>query len=101
MAAKAKELLIETMGIQTFKKGYSLLLEEKKWMDTYTFRDRKKEFVRPSINPRWRLRDKEADFQVWCRSQGEASIFFDGASKGDPGRAGAGVVIYSSDGNRV
>ena len=61
MVAKVKALLIETVGIQNFKKGYSLLPEEKKWMGIYTFRDRKKESTRPSINPRGRLRDKGAD----------------------------------------
>ena len=45
VATKAKALLIEKVGIQTFKEGYSLLLEEKKWMGIYTFRDRKKKYV--------------------------------------------------------
>ena len=40
----------------------------------------------------------EADFQVWWRKQGKVKIFFDGASKGNPGISGAGGVIYSHDG---
>ena len=70
-------------------------------MDICTFRHRKKESTRPSINPRWWLRDTEADFEAWWRSQGKDVIFFDDASKGNPGRAGASRVIYSSNGNRV
>jgi hypothetical protein len=31
----------------------SLLLEEKKWIGTFIFRDRKKSIVRPSITPGW------------------------------------------------
>ena len=29
------------------------------------------------------------------------SMFFDGCSKGNPGRAGAGAVIYDASGNEV
>ena len=41
VAAKVKALLFETVAIQTFKKDNSLHPEEKKWMGTYTFKDRK------------------------------------------------------------
>ena len=101
VVAKAKAFLIETAGVHSFKKGHSFLPDEKKWMVTYTFRDRNKVPVRPSITPKWRRRDSEADFQIWCRTQGKASIFFDGASKGNLGREGAGEVIYSADGKSV
>ena len=46
-------------------------------------------------------RDKEADFQAQWRSQAKATIFFNGASKGNPRRAGVGREIYSMDGTRV
>jgi ribonuclease HI len=46
------------------------------------------------------LRDKYVVYQYGWRRQGIASIFFDGASKRNPGNAGVGGVIYSSDGNR-
>ena len=49
-------------------------------------------------NPDWCLRDNEDIFQSWWRSQNISSIFFDGASKGNLGAAGAGGVIYSKDG---
>jgi ribonuclease HI len=84
----------------SFKNENTLLPEENKWIGTFTFRDRKQTFVCPSITPSWHLRDKEEVFQVWWRRQGIASVFFDGASKGNPGNAGAGGVIYSSDGSR-
>ena len=48
----------------------------------------------------WRLRDTNEKFQDWWRKQGEASIFFYGASKGNPGIVGAGGVIYSLNGSR-
>jgi len=42
----------------------------------------------------------DAVFQAWWRKQGKASIFFYDASKGNPGNAGVGRVIYSSDGSQ-
>eukprot|EP00253_Pinus_taeda_P027254 PITA_27254 len=52
------------------------------------------------FNEEWRLRDKEDYYQNWWRSQKIHTTFFDGASKGNPGTAGAGGVIYSLDGDR-
>ena len=40
----------------------------------------------------------DVEFQVWWRKQGKATVFFDGASKGNPRISGAGGVIYSHDG---
>ena len=101
MAAKTKAFLIETVGVQSFKKGNTLLPKEKKWLGTYTFRDRKKDPRKASINPWWWLRDMDVEFQIWWKAQWKASIFFDGASKGNLGRAGAGGVVYSMDVKRV
>ena len=67
VASKAKALLIEMVGVQSFKKGHLFLLEEKKWLGTYTFRDQNKEPGQPSITPKWRLRDSKSDFQIWWR----------------------------------
>jgi len=55
---------------------------------------------RPNDPPKWRLRNSDDKFQEWWRKQGTTSIFFDGASKGNPGLARAGGVIYSEDGIR-
>ena len=68
VAAKSKAFLIETIGANTFEKWNLFLPEEKKWMGTYTFRDQNKAPVRPSIIPKWRIRDSESDFQSWWRS---------------------------------
>jgi ribonuclease HI len=97
---KEKSLLLETVANYSFKNEKILLPAEKKWIGTFTYRDRKQISARPYLTPGWRLRDKDAVFQDWWRRQGIASVFFDGASKGNPGNAGAGRVIYSSDGSR-
>jgi hypothetical protein len=42
VAAKEKSILIETMANHSFKNKNTLLPKEKKWIVTFTFRDRKK-----------------------------------------------------------
>jgi ribonuclease HI len=49
-------------------------------------------------NPDWRIRESVDSFTNWWRTKNLTTIFFDGASKGNPGNAGAGGVIYSPDG---
>jgi len=100
VAMKEKDLLLDTLNQQTLKIEYTLLPEEKKWLGTYKFRDRRLTMARPFEPPNWRLRSSDAKFQEWWRKQGLDSIFFDGASKGNPGLAAAGGVIYSQDGTK-
>ena len=38
--------------------------------------------------------------EVICRDS-SYSLYFDGCSKGNPGRAGAGSVLYDKDGNEI
>ena len=98
VVAKAKALLIEALGNCSFESEISLTLEERSWMGTLQIRDRKKKLARPIYNPAWKIRMTEAEFRVWWRKQGKVMIFFDGASKGNPGISSVGWVIYSHDG---
>ena len=43
----------------------------------------------------WQIRHSEKEFSDWWKSKNKATIFFDGASKGNPGKVGAGGVIFS------
>jgi hypothetical protein len=97
VAIKAKAPLLEVMTHHPFKDENTLLLEEKDWLGVVIPEEKKKITTRPQSTPSWRLRETDAVFQDWWRKQGKATIFFDGASKGNPGKARAGGVIYSSD----
>ena len=47
----------------------------------------------------WQIRGKNnAEFQDWISKQQVHSFFFDGASKGNPGRAGAGGIVKNAEG---
>jgi ribonuclease HI/exonuclease III len=41
----------------------------------------------------WQIRLKEKDFSAWLNNHSKHTLLFDGAAKGNPGKAGAGGVI--------
>ena len=49
---------------------------------------------------RWKIRMSNDEHQNWRTTIGINTLFFDGASKGNPGIADAGGVIYDSHGNK-
>ena len=51
-------------------------------------------FSRPIIKPFWRVILSTNEFLEWWKTKNKGSIFFDGASKGNPGKAGAGGLIF-------
>ena len=46
---------------------------------------------------RWEVRLAEHEFLKWRASLNEFSLFFDGASKGNPGQAGAGGILLNAE----
>jgi hypothetical protein len=100
VAIKAKALLLEAMTHHQIKDENTLLPEEKNWLGAVILEEKKKIIARPQSTPSWRLRGTYSVFQDWWGKQGKTTIFFDGASKGNLGKVGAGGAIYSSDGQR-
>ena len=49
----------------------------------------------------WQIRLSTNEFKDWATNQQRFSLFFDGAAKANPGRAGAGGVILNLDGIRI
>jgi len=49
----------------------------------------------------WQIRKSETDFKDWLNSHSRHSLFFDGAAKGNPGKAGAGGVVVSPTGEKI
>jgi len=98
VAAKGKSFLLEAAQQQYFKEDPLLLPKEKWWPGPLVLYPRKYLLSPQNVNPDWRIRDDDDNFQSWWRSQNLPTIFFDGASKGNPCATGAGGVIYSPDG---
>ena len=55
----------------------------------------------PNPPKEWKIRKNEEDFQAWISKQTTPSLFFDGATKGNPGIAGAGGLIINTEGNSI
>ena len=47
----------------------------------------------------WELRKEPGEFKDWRKKLKRNSLFFDGASKGNPGEAGGGGVLYDPKDN--
>ena len=46
----------------------------------------------------WKIKMNPKEFKGWWEKLGCSSLFFDGASKGNPGMEGAGGVYFNSEG---
>lgn len=99
VARQAKDLLLETLR-QTSVKDSTLRNEEKAWLEGSSSMPITLAIIRPIHKENWQFRDSSDNFQNWWKSQGKCTIFFDGASKGNPGRSGAGGVIYFQNGRK-
>lgn len=56
----------------------------------------------PHRNPtleKWEIRKEGTEFARWCKELGRNLLFFDGSSKGNPGEAGGGGVLYGPEGD--
>jgi len=101
-ASIAKALLIESVLLHYQTSDFSLLSSEKAWLNLHNPHPISKARSLPSSlsSPSWKIREPEVAFQSWWKTQNTTSIFFDGASKGNPGVAGARGVIYFLDNPR-
>ena len=70
-------------------------------LSSYLYGSKKKKFPKPTASPPWRLRLSANIFSHWWKSKGVFTIFFDRASKGNPGVAGAVGLIYSPDSKKI
>ena len=92
VAIKAKAFLLEVAGnpqIEEIK-----LEAEHKWLGSRQEDKVQLGSSKPSIKPTWKIRILEKEFSEWWKLKNKVSIFFDGASKGNPRKDGAGGLIY-------
>eukprot|EP00253_Pinus_taeda_P028787 PITA_28787 len=99
VAEKAKNLLLETLR-QSSARDNTLRDEERAWLGDFIPIMSPPSVTRPLLKENWQIRDNAEGFQKWWKSQGKCTIFFYGASKGNPGRSGAGGIIYLPNGSK-
>ena len=92
VALKAKAFLLEVVGNPQLEE---IKLEaEHKWLGSRQEDKVKLGSSKPVIKPIWQIRILEKEFLEWWQLKNKISIFFDGASKGNLGKAGVGNLIY-------
>lgn len=95
VAAKVKALLLKIIDKSAF--AFILSVEVSAWLGPCMPRERKDSINKLMKDPTWRLRLTAGDFLKWWQGNPKATVFFDGASKGNPGTAGARGLILSPD----
>ena len=92
VASKAKAFLLEAIG--NLQIVITNLEVELNWLGLKIVDKIQMGLSRPDIKPFWQVRFSEKEFTAWWQSKNKASIFFDGASKGNSGKVGAGGLIF-------
>ena len=73
-------------------------MEEDQWFKEFQPHQNSNEAKHLSHKAKWEIRLAEMDFIKWRSVLNEWCLFFDGASKGNPGQAGGGGIIYQPTG---
>lgn len=107
LCSKAKSLAIETIAPKSIKKidMASLCVEERDFIRNLI----DKSSILPTANTysnlintlshNWKIRLKQDEFNEWLYNNNSHTLFFDGASKKNPGASGVGGVIYTPSGD--
>jgi hypothetical protein len=73
---------------------------ESDWINSFFLPPSPTSLLPPPSRSTWQLHE-DTDYLCWCNKQQNHILYFDGASKGNPGVAGAGGVIICPRGNQV
>ena len=94
VAASIRALLGEALEAKaTLTNASTLSTKEDKWLTEIVPNHEARIKTPTSSNAEWDIRLTEQDFIKWRLSLEEHCLFFDGASKGNPGASGGGGVI--------
>jgi len=69
--------------------------KEVHWIERFKLRDQHQQIGSNSLQEAWEIWKEEQDFEDWKRKENQHILFFDGASKGNPGLVGRGGVLVS------
>ena len=87
IAAKANALLGEVVSISKIPNNKEKLTDtEKNWMQSLNIRAANSMKAKKSED--WEIRMDKSQFENWLRERKIFKLFFDGASKGNPGKVG-------------
>ena len=97
IADKANALLGEVVSISKIPNNKEKPADTKNnWMQSLNISAANSMKAKKSED--WEIRMDKSQFENWLRERKIFKLFFDGASKGNPGRAGGGRIILDSRG---
>lgn len=74
----------------------------KEWVSKFNYEARIKKNVNTGKgNLDWKLRGTKEEVRNWIQKQRRAALLFDGASKNNPGQAGAGGIVRDPQGKTI
>ena len=102
VVASIRALLGEALEAKaTLTNASTLSSEEDKWLTEIVPNHQARIKTPTSSNAEWDIQLTEQDFIKWRSSLEEYCLFFDGASKGNPGASGGGGVILDPGGKPI
>ena len=89
--AKEKSMLMEALGNQIEIDPSTV---EYQWIGSSQQEKPQKNFGKPFIKSKWQMRLPKTKFLEWWKRKNKASVFFDGAYKGNLGIVEVGGMLY-------
>eukprot|EP00253_Pinus_taeda_P019066 PITA_19066 len=90
----------ETLEVKpALRNEANLNKEEEQWLKEFVSINQPTTSSPATIHTRWEIRLEEQEFLKWRSALEDHCLFFDGASKGNPGAAGGGGVLLNPDGS--
>ena len=94
IAVQARAILGEALDSNlSLKNSTNLLPKELHWLSMIVSNLQNRNLTNHPQTAQWEIRLDEPDFMRWKSTLNEPCLFFDGASKGNPGIAGGGGMI--------
>jgi len=98
--SKIKALLGEALEANTSSRNeMSLVKEEEYWLKELAPNLKERSIPPAFSHANWEIRLEELEFIKWRSALDDHCLFFDGASKGNPGVAGSGGVLLRPRGS--
>jgi ribonuclease HI/exonuclease III len=99
VAIQARTLLSEALkGKANLRNSVPLTGEEENWIKEFITNNSGNTLIPLTPIRSWEIRLEEQEFLLWRATLNEWCLFFDGASKGNPGQAGGGGIILDPSG---
>eukprot|EP00253_Pinus_taeda_P009858 PITA_09858 len=100
--SKIKAILGETLEAKPALRNEAKLdNEEEQWLKDFVPNNQSIPTTPATCHAGWEIRLEEQEFLKWRSALEDHCLFFDGASKGNPGAAGGGGVLLNPDGSAL